>query len=88
MIQGQFCEGDQRPRQKNRQSGGCQNHKEVLLVQYRQKMNEEEEIQLEREIHIMKNIQHPNIVEFYDYFIDPKFIYLILEYLSGGELYD
>lgn len=36
----------------------------------------------------MKNIQHPNIVEFYDHYSDPKHIYLILEYLSGGELYD
>ena len=32
----------------------------------------------------MKNIQHPNIVEFYDYFSDQKYIYLVLEYLSGG----
>lgn len=51
-------------------------------------MNEEEKILLEREIRIMKNIQHPNIVDFFDYFSDPKYIYLVLEYLSGGELYD
>ena len=36
----------------------------------------------------MKNIQHPNIVDFYDYYSDDKHIYLVLEYLSGGELYD
>ena len=36
----------------------------------------------------MKNIQHPNIVEFYDYYSESKYIYLVLEYLSGGELYD
>ncbi len=35
----------------------------------------------------MKNIQHPNIVEFYDFYADKKNIYLILEYLAGGELY-
>lgn len=51
-------------------------------------MNEEEEILLEREIHIMKNINHPNIVEFYDCYSDSKHIYLVLEYLSGGELYE
>lgn len=50
-------------------------------------MNEEEEILLEREIYIMRNISHPNIVEFFDYFTDDKYIYLVLEYLSGGELY-
>ena len=36
----------------------------------------------------MKNIHHPNIVEFYDYYADKKNIYLVLEYLSGGELYE
>ena len=51
-------------------------------------MDEQEQIQLEREVHIMKNIQHPNIVEFYDFFSDAKHIYLCLEFLSGGELYD
>lgn len=50
-------------------------------------MNEEEEILLEREIYIMERISHPNIVEFYDHFTDEKYIYLVLEFLSGGELY-
>ena len=36
----------------------------------------------------MKHIQHPNIVDFYDVFMDEKHIYLVLEYLEGGELYD
>ena len=47
-------------------------------------MNEEEQILLEREIHIMKSIAHPNIVELYDCFEDQRHIYLVLEYLSGG----
>lgn len=32
----------------------------------------------------MKHISHPNIVEFYDCYIEDKYIYLVLEYLSGG----
>jgi serine/threonine protein kinase len=36
----------------------------------------------------MKNISHPNIVEFYDFYSDKKNIYLVLEYLAGGELYE
>ncbi len=51
-------------------------------------MNEEEELLLEREIHIMKYISHPNIVEFYEYFSDENHIYLVLEYLSGGDLFE
>ena len=41
-------------------------------------MNEEEEILLEREIYIMHNISHPNIVEFYDHYSDEGHIYLVL----------
>lgn len=47
-------------------------------------MDEEEEIALEKEIHIMREINHPNIVSFYDVFKDKKNIYLVLEYLEGG----
>lgn len=36
----------------------------------------------------MKNISHPNIVDFYDFYADKKNIYLVLEYLAGGELYE
>lgn len=36
----------------------------------------------------MKHINHPNIVEFYDYYTDKRNIYLVLEYLAGGELYE
>lgn len=36
----------------------------------------------------MKQLNHPNIVDFYAVYQDPKNIYLVLEYLEGGELYD
>lgn len=36
----------------------------------------------------MKQIHHPNIVDFYDVYMDAKNIYLVLEYLEGGELFD
>jgi serine/threonine protein kinase len=36
----------------------------------------------------MKQISHPNIVDFYDVYQDKKSIYLVLEYLEGGELYE
>lgn len=50
-------------------------------------MDEEEEISLQKEIHIMKEINHPNIVNFYDVYKDKKNIYIVLEFLEGGELY-
>ncbi len=36
----------------------------------------------------MKNISHPNIVDFYEVVQDRKHYYLIMEFLSGQELTD
>ena len=51
-------------------------------------MDEQQAISLEKEIHIMRQIFHPNIVDFYGVFMDKKNIYIILEYLEGGQLYE
>jgi len=41
-----------------------------------------------REIHILKLIRHPNIIQLYEIIETPKLLYLIMEYASGGELFD
>mmetsp|Transcript_29035 Transcript_29035/g.51943 ORF Transcript_29035/g.51943 Transcript_29035/m.51943 type:complete len:477 (+) Transcript_29035:2223-3653(+) len=41
-----------------------------------------------REIHILKQIRHPNIIQLYEIIETPKQLYLIMEYASGGELFD
>ena len=46
-----------------------------------------------REIHILKLIRHPNIIQLYEVISTqiietPKKLYLIMEYASGGELFD
>ena len=41
-----------------------------------------------REIHILKLIRHPNIIQLYEIIETPKFLYLIMEFASGGELFD
>lgn len=43
---------------------------------------------LEREINLAKSIQHPAIVTTYDIFETNEYLYLVLEYMGGGELYD
>ena len=40
------------------------------------------------EIYILKKLDHPNILKIYEYFTNEKNWYFILEYVSGGELYD
>lgn len=39
---------------------------------------------VEEEIKILAKLDHPNIVTFYETYIDDKFIYLVMEYIGGG----
>jgi len=41
-----------------------------------------------REIHILKLIRHPHIIQLYEIIETPKQLYLIMEYAPGGELFD
>ncbi|PXF40190.1 Calcium-dependent protein kinase 1 [Gracilariopsis chorda] len=43
---------------------------------------------LEREIQVMKTISHPNIVSTYQIFDLKKTIYIVMEYVPGGDLFD
>lgn len=43
---------------------------------------------IEREIIIMKLISHPNIMGLYDVWENDSELYLVLEYVQGGELFD
>lgn len=43
---------------------------------------------VEREIEVLRALKHPNIVRLYDVIETDKYIGIILEYASGGELFD
>lgn len=40
------------------------------------------------EFEILRNVDHPNIVNLYELYSDQSFFFLISEYLEGGELFD
>jgi len=40
-----------------------------------------------REIEILKLCQHPNIIRLYDVFVNAEYIYIVQEYLPGGDLF-
>jgi len=46
------------------------------------------EEQFKEEMAIMKLLDHPNIVRLYETFEDQRFVYLVLELCTGGELFD
>ena len=37
---------------------------------------------------ILTKLDHPNIVKYYETYIDEKYIYLVMEHIGGGELFD
>ncbi|KAF9453554.1 Pkinase-domain-containing protein, partial [Macrolepiota fuliginosa MF-IS2] len=49
---------------------------------------EREKLAVEREIVVMKLINHPNIMHLYDVWETSTHLYLVLEYIQGGELFD
>lgn len=36
----------------------------------------------------MKALDHPNIIKFYELFIDDKYCHIVMEYCGGGELFE
>ncbi|BFU25287.1 protein kinase, putative [Entamoeba histolytica HM-1:IMSS-B] len=43
---------------------------------------------IKREIQLMRQLHHKNIVKLFDVYENNEILYLILEYVEGGELYD
>lgn len=43
---------------------------------------------LHREVRIMKMLNHPNIVKLYEVIETKHTLFLVMEYVNGGELYD
>ncbi len=60
----------------------------IKILDKKKILEETDKTRLEREIKIMKIIRHPNIVHLYNVIQTNQFIYLIMEYISGKELFD
>lgn len=44
--------------------------------------------QLEKEFRILKEVDHPNIIKFFETYQDQKYFHFVLEHWEGGELFD
>jgi calcium/calmodulin-dependent protein kinase I len=55
---------------------------------HRKKLSKEDEAALLDEVAILKQMKHRYIIRLYDFFTEPTCYYLVLEKMSGGELFD
>uniref|UniRef100_A0A183CE44 non-specific serine/threonine protein kinase n=1 Tax=Globodera pallida TaxID=36090 RepID=A0A183CE44_GLOPA len=62
--------------------------KVAVKIVNKEKLNESVLQKVEREIAIMKLIEHPHILQLFDVYENKKYLYLLLEHVSGGELFD
>lgn len=60
----------------------------AIKVISKQKLSKEEIDALYDEVAILQNLDHPNIVKYHETYDDVKFIYLVMELCSGGELFE
>lgn len=54
----------------------------------RNKLTEEDAAALLDEVAILKEFEHPHVICLYDFFEEPNTYYLVMERMSGGELFD
>jgi len=54
----------------------------------KRKLDEDDLVALQTEIEIIKQIDHPNVVKVLDVQEDDKYVYIVMEMLKGGELFD
>lgn len=69
-------------------------HKKHASTEYavkcvdRKKLTEEDKVALIEEVNILKEFDHPHVINLYDFFEESSHYYLVMEIMSGGELFD
>ncbi len=62
-------------------------HKVAIKVMNKNKLKDHLDA-IQEEVGILTKLDHPNIVKYYETYIDEKYIYLVMEYIDGGELFE
>ena len=63
------------------------NFQVAIKVLDKQKLSENIDCIME-EVAILNRLDHPNIVKYFETYDDTKYIYLVMEYISGCQLFD
>lgn len=64
------------------------NEMRAVKIIYKKDCSKDDQNRIYREVKILKNLDHPNIIKVYEYFDDEKFIYIVMELVYGGELFE
>ena len=65
------------------------NEKVAIKLLEKKKITEKKDLErIFREMSIVKNLNHPNIIKTYEIFENEKYYYIIMDYCKGGELFD
>lgn len=54
----------------------------------RKGLAEDDEVALKTEVQILQGLDHPNVVKMIEVFDEEDFLYIVLELMTGGELFD
>lgn len=68
----------------HKQSG----HSYAIKIVTKSKLTQEDEVALQDEIGVLKELKHAHIIRLYDVFDEPQYYYLVTERMMGGELFD
>lgn len=61
----------------------------AIKILEKSKINEVSDIErVSRELHILKLMRHPHIIQLYEVVETPKYLFLVMEYCPGGDLFD
>jgi serine/threonine protein kinase len=61
---------------------------EVVALKVIDKAKVEDQNDVDREIEIMGKVDHPNLIKLYNMYDEPKITTLVMELVTGGELFD
>ena len=66
-----------------------QTHQYVAIKAIAKKrLDQDNEKAIRDEIKILNTLDHPNIIKYYEEYENDKYIYLVMEFCNGGDLFD
>lgn len=62
--------------------------KRAVKIIYKDQYDTQEQKKIMNEVEILRSIDHPHVVKVFEYFEDAQRIFIVMEFLEGGELFD